>query len=110
MTAPKEAATAEGTPIVFDSSTSNSVKEHARDEKEDGSSNRLPSSDGSDEKPTEEYPSGLRLFLIVGAVIMTVFLISLDQVSSSAQLAPSPPLSRIDHRRYSDPQNHGRIP
>ena len=44
----------------------------------------------SDEQPVAgsdvvgEYPTGLRLVLLAGASIMGVFLISLDQVSSSS--------------------------
>lgn len=44
--------------------------------------------DDSDMRPltrtktnTPEYPTGLRLVLVVGAVVLSVFLISLDQVS-----------------------------
>jgi hypothetical protein len=43
-------------------------------------------SDGSVKEPgkapVDEYPHGLRLFLLAGASIMGVFLISLDQVST----------------------------
>lgn len=37
--------------------------------------------DSTDESTTNEYPHGFRLVLLVGAIMMTVFLTSLDQVS-----------------------------
>jgi hypothetical protein len=39
----------------------------------------------------DEYPTGLRLVLLAGASIMGVFLISLDQVSSSGSCVLSLP-------------------
>ena len=33
---------------------------------------------------TDEYPHGLRLVILIGAIMITVFLISLDQVSAFA--------------------------
>ena len=35
----------------------------------------------TDTSPGDEYPTGFRLVVLVGAVVLSVFLISLDQVS-----------------------------
>lgn len=35
------------------------------------------------DEASEEYPHGVRLFMLVGSVMCTVFLIALDQVSGS---------------------------
>ena len=37
--------------------------------------------DETNTSPVDEYPTGLRLVVLVGAVVLSVFLISLDQVS-----------------------------
>ena len=44
-------------------------------------SDRRPLTPTGTNKPIDEYPTGVRLVLLVGAVVLSVFLISLDQVS-----------------------------
>ena len=50
-------------------------------EEKNGSDTRPLTPTGFNTPPVDEYPTGLRLVLLVGAVILSVFLISLDQVS-----------------------------
>lgn len=57
----------------------------------------------------DEYPHGLRLFLLAGASIMGVFLISLDQVSNSIQIQ-NQKADSTDHSGYSHTQDYGRVP
>lgn len=68
---------------------------------------------------TDEFPHGVRLILIVGAIMFSIFLMALDQVST-----PELPLVRrkrkirkqlptdhlADDCRHSDSQNHRRVP
>lgn len=59
------------------------------------------------ETPTEnEYPSGIRLVFVLLAIVFSVFLLALDQVSK-----PNPQISRKvltlqDDSSYRNPQNH----
>ena len=50
-----------------------------QEDKEDG--DRRPLTPTETDTPMDEYPTGVRLVLLVGAVVLSVFLISLDQVS-----------------------------
>jgi hypothetical protein len=51
------------------------------DEKRDGQVVDTPASVQDDELREDEYPSGLKMFFIVVALVLSVFLLSLDMVS-----------------------------
>lgn len=57
-------------------------------EKQEGSVRIISDVHQSGKPLADQYPVGLRLFLLAGASIMGVFLISLDQVSNTTQLPP----------------------
>lgn len=66
------------------------------------------SGDGNQPLTEDEYPHGLRLFLLAGASIMGVFLISLDQASTHA---PNLVHHTFDtQRRPSSAQRYPRSP
>ena len=52
---------------------------HVQEAKED--SDTRPLTPTETDTPIDEYPTGVRLILLVGAVVLSVFLILLDQVS-----------------------------
>ena len=51
---------------------------HVQEAKEDSDTRPLTPTDTA--TPIDEYPTGVRLILLVGAVVLSVFPISLDQV------------------------------
>ncbi|KAK6083264.1 major facilitator superfamily transporter [Seiridium cupressi] len=59
-------------------STSDSQQAFHPEQEKEASIRNPPASPG-DESSEDEYPRGLRLFLLVGSVMLTVFLIALDQ-------------------------------
>lgn len=68
----------------------------------------------SGEAVDAEYPQGISLVLIVAAVVLAIFLISLDQVPTLVQPIRKNPqkfyvLTIPDHSRHGDSQNHRSI-
>lgn len=67
----------------------------------------------SGEAVDAEYPQGISLVLIVAAVVLAIFLISLDQVSTLVQPIKKNQklyvLTIPDHSRHGDSQNHRSI-
>ena len=55
-------------------------------DRDDSEGSHLEKSDQSTKEEEDQYPHGLKLFSLVGATIVSVFLIALDQVS----IIPSP--------------------
>lgn len=61
----------------------NPLTDTADTEKEDGIETPQVDKPVKEEMPVDQYPHGLKLVLLSGASIVAVFLIALDQVSSS---------------------------
>jgi MFS transporter, DHA2 family, glioxin efflux transporter len=71
-------------PQTADTFTPNTDVESAENgDKKAGNTHEKATSIDESEPVPDEYPYGFRLALLVGAIMMTVFLTSLDQVSDA---------------------------
>lgn len=62
------------------------------------------------EDDTVEYPQGVKLLVIALALILSIFLASLDMVEFSSKPCILKLTSRVDNCRHSDTKNQRRIP
>jgi F0F1-type ATP synthase membrane subunit c/vacuolar-type H+-ATPase subunit K len=61
-------------------------------------------------EPVAEYPAGFRLYIMVVALVLSIFLISLDMVSLDTRGCQGvSSLTFADNRSYGNPCNHRRI-
>jgi hypothetical protein len=80
--------------------------------------NETTEEEPSEEVDESEYPQGARLIFVVVALVLSIFLVSLDLVSPSRRRRHPIPREKkvvvltetVDDRRYCDPQNHRRVP
>jgi hypothetical protein len=90
-------------------SSEKKLQEESPQDSESTSKNENSSNVGEMDEPDDtEYPSGFKLFFIVVALVMSIFLVSLDMVRDAAWLGGNreTKLTAVDYRRNRNPQDY----
>ena len=68
----------------------------------------------AESSPDDEYPQGIKFFVLAGATLSSVFLSALDQASiilrTCHDMTNKPDTSHSDHCRHRNSKDHGRVP